>query len=382
MKLAYIYPEEIPSKKARTISVINTFSELSQICDTTLFTSAESGNIETIQEYYDLKNKLKIYFIKKKILNIKSNKFFNKNLYKEGMKEKIDIYYARHLKAAQFLIKHKQKNQKIIFECHEIFYQTMQSEDSNNSKKIAKLKRLEEFVYENCDGLVFINKTLQTYFNKTFKNIQANQVVIYNGMKFDDDYVKKDFTNLNQIYYVGNFFKWKGIEDAIKIMPSLQNISLQIVGGDSEKRITEIEHLIQKLNIQDKVHLLGFHKTDNIKHILQNDAKITIIPNTKSIQNIFSMPIKLYEYMATSNIIIAADMETIKEVITDNENGFLFESGNIESLRATILKVISLPNETLQTVARNAYTSSKEYTWGKRAQSIMYFSLKTMNKSK
>jgi len=373
MKVAYIYPEELPSMKARTISVINTFVELSKLCDTTLFTSSESANLKTIKDHYNFDNQVKIKFIYKKFLGLKSNKFFNRNLLKEMTKEKIDVYYVRHLKTAEFLIKHKPENQKIIFECHEIFYKNMQKDSPNNDKKIAILKNMEEFIYQNCDGLTFVNKTLQIYFNETFKNIQSNQAIAYNGMNFGDKYIKKDFTDLNKIYYIGNFFKSKGIEDAIKTIPHLDHISLQIVGGDSDQRINELENLIQKLNIEDKINFLGFKKTKEVKNILQNNAKITIIPNTKALRNKFSMPIKLYEYMATSNIVIAANMETIQEIIIDGENGFLFESGNLESLKDTIQKVISLPNETLQKIAKNAYETSKEFTWEKRAQNILSF---------
>jgi hypothetical protein len=52
MKIAYIYPEKLPSKKARTISVINTSCELSKIVDTTLIYETSGKNI---LEFYGLK---------------------------------------------------------------------------------------------------------------------------------------------------------------------------------------------------------------------------------------------------------------------------------------------------------------------------------------
>jgi glycosyltransferase involved in cell wall biosynthesis len=381
MNIAYVYPEDIPSKKARAVSVVNSAHEISKINKCTLFISSQlkTSREEIFKSYNIADSGLDIVKIKKTFLGLKSNKFFNKNLLKEIKKYNIDVIYVRHLKAARFFIENKSNNQKLIFECHEIFYLTLHEEQPASYKKIEMLKELEEFVYEHCDGLTFANKTLQKYFNLTFNKIQKKQAIAYNGMNFDERYIQKEFSKINEIYYIGNFFKWKGIEDAIKLLTLVNNISLEIVGGDSKERVEELKHLISDLKVENRVIFHGFQATDRVKEILQNKAKITIIPNTKSVQNMFSMPIKLYEYMATSNIVIAADMDTIKEIIVDGENGFLFESGNVESLKVTLEKVLLLSNEKLQEISKKAYEASKEFSWEKRAHKIVGFCSEVLN---
>jgi len=375
MKIFYVYPEELPSKKARAISVINSAYEISKKVECTLLLSDEQRKSkDEIVSFYNLNsNSLKIEHIKKRFLGIKSNLIFNKNLLNLTKNVHDAIFYVRHLKTAKYLIMRKKSSQKIIFECHEIFEQTMKEENPEKIAKIKTLHTLEEFVYKHCDGLVFSNQTLQKYFNDTFSTSQKKQIVAYNGMNFDELYIKKDFSNINELFYIGNFFQWKGVQDAIKVVSLLDNIKLTIIGGDSKERTEELKTLIENLNIENKVSLLGYKQTSNIKNILQNNAKLTVIPNTKSIQNKFSMPIKLYEYMATSNIVIAVNMETIQEIIIDGYNGFLFESGNIESFKSTLEKVLSMQNEILQEIAKNAYETSKKFTWEQRALCIINF---------
>lgn len=381
MKIFYIYPEELPSKKARAISVINSANEISKISQCNLYIASKSQkNKDEITSFYNLKNSyLSIIPIKKSFLGIKSNLVFNKNLLKLTYDVDHAILYVRHLKVAKYLILHKKPSQKIIFECHQIFEQTMQEENPREKSKIKNLHQLETFVYEHCDGLVFINKTLQKYFNNTFPMAQKKQLVAHNGMNFDDAYIEKDFSKLDEIFYIGNFFPWKGIQDAIKAIAILKNIHLTVVGGDSKQRTKELEELIENLDIQNSVSFLGYKQSFDVKNILQTKTKVTIIPNTKSIYSTFSMPIKLYEYMATSNIVIASNMETIQEIIIDGFNGFLFESGNIESLISTIQKVFSSPNEQLQKIAKNAYETSKKFTWAKRAECITTFCKEILN---
>ena len=364
MKLAYIYPESLPSKNARSISVINSANELSKLCQCTLFISSESNipSVEIFDKYNISDKNLNIKKISKKFLFLKSNKFFNKNLLKKIENSNYDIFYVRHLKVAKFLIEHKQK---VIFECHEIFY-----------KANSKIKDDETFVYEHATGLVFINKTLKKHFSKEFNLSHIPQKVIHNGTNFNFEYKYKDFKNISELFYIGNFYKWKGLEFLIRIMNDFKMLKLNIVGTGDE--LEELEKLIKKLNLTEQIDFLGFKDRDNVKDILLH-SNLTIIPNIPSRYSNFSSPIKLYEYMATSNIVIAADMETIQEIIIDGENGFLFESGNLKSFKNTLQKVISLPNETLQKIAKNAYTTSKDFTWTNRAQRIVSFTKKIIN---
>jgi glycosyltransferase involved in cell wall biosynthesis len=371
MKIAYIYPEILPSRKARAISVVNTFRELSKISDCTLFVD-QNSNIDNIVKNYNIDSAaLNFKKIKKNLLKINSNKIFNRNLLKELQKGTFDIVYVRHLKVAKFLI---QRGFRVIFEAHEIFYQTFQEESGDSQvKKIKKIRLLEQYIYQECLGIIFINKTLQIKFNSTFRSICQKQTVVHNGMNFDDGYIKKDFNTISSMHYVGNFFKWKGLQDAISAVKHIDGFCLEIIGGDAKDRVIELKKQASNLNINNRVNFLGYKDSQKVKTILQQKAKVAIIPNILSIRNQFSMPIKLYEYMATSNIVIAANMPTIKEVVTDKVNGFLFESGNVESLVETINMVISLPNSKLQNIAKNAYETSKKFTWKSRAKKILNF---------
>ena len=353
MKIAYIYPEILPSSLARSISVVNTAHALSYIFSCCLFVDAKSK--DNILNHYDIKNsKLEIKNIKKSFLGLKSNKFFNQNLLKELKNKKFDFIYVRHLKVAKFLI---EKKFKVIFECHEIFY-----------KSNIKTKSIEEFVYNNVKGLVFINDTLKKEFNKHFKIKNIPQETIHNGCGFKVDFIKKDFSTLNDIYYIGNFYPWKGIDFLIKAI-SNTNLKLKIIGNGDRKE--ELENYIKEHNISN-IEFLGYKSQENIKTILST-AKLTVIPNIPSNFSNFSSPIKLYEYLMTSNIVLSSNMPTIQEIIEHKKNGFLFESGDEVSFQKSINQILSLKNYELQNIAKNAYETSKEFTWEKRAKNIFNF---------
>ncbi|GAX86810.1 conserved hypothetical protein [Lebetimonas natsushimae] len=343
MKIAYVYPEKLPSKKARAISVVNTACELSKIVDTTLIYEKNGDNV---LDFYGINCNLNLKPVSRKFI-IRSNKIFNFNLKKEI--KKYDYFYVRHLKTAEFLIKN---GANVIFESHEIF-----------QIKNKKIKEIENFVYKNAKGLVFINENLQKKAKKFF-NFTIPSKIIRNGCGFKVDFIKKDFSKLNEIYYIGNFYKWKGVDFLIEAVKGL-NITLKIV-GDGERK----NELLNKAS--KNVKFLGYKSQNEIVNILKN-SKITVIPNIPTIDSEFSTPIKLYEYLMTSNVVLASDFPTIQEIIKDGENGFLFKAGDKKDFLKKLNYILSLPQKELETISRNAYKTGKRFTWKNRAKQIVKF---------
>lgn len=342
----YVYPEKLPSKKARSVSAVNTACELSKMVNTTFYYE-KSG--KEILEFYGLTCKnLNLVPVSKKFI-FRSNKIFHFNL-----KNKIndDIFYVRHLKVAKELIK---QNKKVIFEIHEIF------SDIN-----PKVHMLEKFVYEHASGIVCVNQVVKKECLRKF-NVKAPIKVIYNGCGFNVDFIQKDFTHVNEMFYIGSSQKWKGVEFLLNTMKHL-DISLKIV-GDAASMEAE----------QSNVDLLGFKSKEEVLTILEN-SKLTVIPNLPYKESFFSVPIKLFEYMRTSNIVVSSDFEPIREIIDDKENGFLFKAGDEDSFIDTVNYIRSLPPKKLQEIAHNAYETSKEFTWEKRAEKIVAFTKEVMVK--
>jgi len=372
MKIAFVFPERLPLKKARAISVINTVSALSKLVNTTFIIPTDSASKEEIEEFYKVDlSSTNLMYIKNSVFKIKSNKIFN--FYLSKIIHNFDVFYVRHLKTAKFLIKNKLPHQKVVFEVHEVFYRSLEEEKPFEKKKIESLKSLEKFVYQNSDALVFINKSLQAYLKKDFKLIPKKEKVIYLATNFKVPFISKQFNDVSEIFYCGSLYKWKGVEVAIKALSYLpNNLKLFVIGGEEEKKI-ELTYLAKNLGVEDRVKFFSFVPHKEILEILKNKAKITVIPNSLSIFNIFSFPIKLLEYMITSNIVIASDTPVIKEVIQDGVNGFLFKTGDPESLAKVVKKVLNLPSEELLKVAKNAYNTAIKFTYENRAKEILKF---------
>ena len=267
-----------------------------------------------------------------------------------------DIVYTRHLKVADFLYRHQID---YIFECHEIFH------CSNK-----KLKDLEHRVVENAKGLVFINKTLQSIFKETFRIDAIPQSVIHNATTFTLPYLKKDFKDRNQLVYIGNLYPWKGVDFLLEAVQKLPTVKLSIIGGGT--RLRELRDKAKNLGIASRVDFKGHMPHSQIEKILKQTT-LAVIPNTKSDYTNFSSPIKLYEYLSASSVVIASDMPTIREIVTDGVNGYLFQTGNLDDFVKTVKKALDAKSETLEKISYRAWQTSQQFTWDKRAEKIVEF---------
>ena len=82
-------------------------------------------------------------------------------------------------------------------------------------------------------------------------------------------------------------------------------------------------------------------------------------------------PIKLFEYMASRRAVVASDLPSIREVVTDGESALLVPPGDVDALAAAITRLRDDPS-LRERLANNAYALVMErYTWDARARAIL-----------
>jgi len=102
-------------------------------------------------------------------------------------------------------------------------------------------------------------------------------------------------------------------------------------------------------------------------------ADVLILPNSgkKDVSRYWTSPMKMFEYMASQRPIVASDLSSIGEVLSEN-NSILVEPDNPQALAEGIKKVLD-DKELSQRISQQAYIDVKKYTWDKRAQKILDF---------
>jgi len=81
-----------------------------------------------------------------------------------------------------------------------------------------------------------------------------------------------------------------------------------------------------------------------------------------NLNNRYSTPNKLFEYMMAGLAIAASDLPEIKRVVTRAQNGMLFSADQSASIREVITSLTKNPQKILQ-FKRNSLKWAKDYCW-------------------
>ena len=159
-----------------------------------------------------------------------------------------------------------------------------------------------------------------------------------------DEMVKKS----DYICYIGRLSQEKGVDTLLKAIESLP-YRLLVVGTGP------LEHTFP--NTSGRVEFLGFKEWDELKGILQK-ARFMVIPSEWYENN----PLSVIESLSLGTPVLAANIGGIPELINEN-NGMLFEAGNVEDLREKIEQMFTRTfNYTdICKMAREQYSAANYY---------------------
>jgi glycosyltransferase involved in cell wall biosynthesis len=366
MKIAVIYPEVLPSDKARSVTVVKTASALGEMADVALICEKSDADIDDICKYYGAQKSFSLIKLPKKLL-FKSNKIFNFFLISHLRRVGYDAVYVRHLKTAQALIK---AGFSVIFEAHEIFA------DSAPAHKKESVADVEKYVYENSKGIVFISQTLRDEFEKHF--ILPPGIVL--PLCFSEQVPgadKKEFDELKEVYYIGSFQAWKGVDTLIKSAKYLpENVKIKLVGSGGEEDV--LKNLAKDIGVSEKVEFLGRMEHAKVEELLKTKTRICVLPNNVSPFDRFTSPLKLFEYMASFNAVIASDIPSIKEIT--NGVALEFKAGDERDLGEKISYLLG-NREAARELAAASYAKISELEPTKRAVELLEF-IKSVNAKK
>jgi len=278
--------------------------------------------------------------------------------YLKKKEDKNFFIYTRHLKLASVLLK-RLPDIPLIYEAHEVF-----------SMKRHSLFHLEKFVFKNAKGIVSISHGLIKKVRELF-SLRVPVAIIPDGVNLKIIEQEQKQKIPGDVVYVGQLYPWKGVKTLVASMEYLPGVKLTVVGGGSEKEKKEIEKLVDKFNLRDRVKLTGFLPYQKALQYMTGASVLVLPLENETISRYFTSPLKLFEYMACHIPIVASDLPTIREILRD-ESALFAMPGDAKGLAAAIEKIFK--NKSLaKKLADDAYILSKEYSWKKRTERIVKF---------
>ncbi len=277
-----------------------------------------------------------------------------------------DAFFTRHLNPAAFLLRFKKYFRlPLIFEAHEIFFLTTDKE-----RKVDRIRSEESKIYPRMDGIVSISRGLAGKLKEIFA-LQIPVEVVPDGVNLGFYSGNSQRPRNNRILYIGQLYPWKGTGTLVEAMKYVSNGELHLVGG-SEERIQRLKEAASRLGIEGRVFFYGQVSPREVKSHLA-EAAVAVLPLTQDlISASFTSPLKLFEYMAARVPIVASDLSSTREILSDGINALLVQPNEPQALADGIQKILN-DRPMAERLAQKAYEDVSGYTWENRAERIIHF---------
>ncbi len=306
-------------------------------------------------------------------LKLGGESFMKFDFEKEALNYSPDIIFThnyRHLHTTKCLkiaekLKKQGKKCKVFLVTHAPF-----PEGNVTRSFIAKL--VVKF-YDKFIGKKILNKfdkilTISHWEIPFLLNAGANKnkiVYIPNGIPEEFFTKKKTEKSENKVLYLGRISPKKKLETLIKAIKYIKDkkIKIEIVGPREKDYYESLLKIIKTENIQNRIIFSEsiYDIKNKIKKI--DSAKIYVLPS-----RVEGMPQSLIEAMARERIVIGSNSLAIRDLIKDNETGFLFEFNDSKDLAKKINEALEQKNSKMQKQARK---SVEDFSWNKIIKKIV-----------
>lgn len=130
-------------------------------------------------------------------------------------------------------------------------------------------------------------------------------------------------------FYVGRLDSEKRIDLLLRALTRLKETSrkeIQLVIAGRGAAGGNLRALAHSLNLDNQVKFLGY-VSNQVLPLVYQVGHIFVMPSPEELQSIATL-----EAMASGRPILAANARALPELVTHKENGYLFESGNVDAV--------------------------------------------------
>lgn len=130
--------------------------------------------------------------------------------------------------------------------------------------------------------------------------------------------------------YFGRLTEEKSVQTIIKAYEKLPSHQIKIVGDDTTGEAIRLKQYVAAKGLSN-IEFLGFKDGEELTDVIQK-SRFSIIPSI-CYENLPNTALESFQY---SKPVLASNIGSLPELITDGENGYLFKPGNVKDLYSKI----------------------------------------------
>lgn len=296
--------------------------------------------------------------------------------YKSLIEEKADVYHAHDLDTLPIAyLAAKRNKSKIIYDSHEIFLGTNTSYGrSYTSYLIVQIKipfwsLLERWLVPRVNSVIVVSSDMKKYFEDkyapkktaTLMNVLPKQPDFTTNEKIFHKIFKLD-RSMKIVLYQGGLGWGRGMRQLVESVVFFPRDSTLVLMG-SGAILNSLKLLSRRLKLAKRIMFLDPVSINNLPRYTSS-ADLGIIPTLNvSVNNYYSSPNKLFEYLGSGIAIACSDLPFMRKVVLENNVGLVFNPEDPKDI-ADKVKTILDNERLLEKMKKRALEIAQtKYNW-------------------
>lgn len=368
------------SRSIKTINVLNKYCEVDVFYFDYEKSDIEYFNTNTYLHGVEQRDGYFPFFLRHSFFYHEFN-YFAKEVLKAD--KRYDYIWAHDLPVLKpALILKNKLGAKVVYDCHEIYNETLNQFFPENARGIKKIlfwltlkfmsimgSQAERKMAKKVDTCVTVGKLVKEYLEQKLKI--SNILVLYNCPYLQTSVEKVDFHALLNIpldckilLYQGVMNQGRGLKEMVYAQKHTRDNIRFILMGDGPMK-GDLEALISELNLQHKIIFINrVNPSILLQYTRGADAGIVLQEVNKNLSKRLGIANKFFEYIHAGIPFIATDAP---------ENRIVYEQFKVCKLVRPEHDVIEIANainnlfdSELEEYKINALSAAKEYNWDKQ----------------
>ncbi len=336
------------------------------------------------------------YFGKADISKLHNRIIYWSQLLSHVKQNKIDwiILYNVHIDAFFPVKKLRNNNVKVSLEACDLLSSFFRRDSLIGIKRSLMHKSAELLIPKITDLNIGISKFLINHFKTQAPNtpqfllpvlVDPELFVLSNELSSGLEKKMGIPSKATVIAYVGGLWKHHGVNDLINAFSSIEKKYPQahlVIAGrivNNAKTHTDVEKLVNKLNLGKRVSLPGWVSTDDVISIYSR-AEILVLPQIEDESMVAALPTKLAEYAQMGKAIISTNVGDIGLYFRDGKSALLVESGRPEIMAKALGKLIENPELRNQLGSAAKQVAHKYFDYRRTVKSLSDEMIRISNK--